>query len=97
MGKQNPLRLLAETILTAITSIESQFGAAGLEFPSLNDSFDPTHPTTGLLFHPDVVANTAIVSAAAGQLLATVRPPQVTMMETTISVRSFAFLGWVGY
>jgi hypothetical protein len=86
MGKQSPIRLLAETILNAVSRIEHQFEAAGLEFPSLTDPFNPLDPTTALLFNPEVAANGALICGAAEQLLVSVRPPPLVVMENAIAV-----------
>lgn len=86
MAKQSPLRLLAETILSAVSHIDAQFEAAGLEFPSLNEPFNPFDPTTGLLFHPEVSTNGAVIIAAAEQLLVSVRPPPLVVLENAIAV-----------
>ena len=86
MGKQSPIRILAETILYAVSRIEDQFEAAGLEFPSLTDPFDPLDPTTALLFSPEVATNGALICGAAEQLLVSVRPPPLVMTENAIAV-----------
>ena len=86
MGKQSPIRLLAEQILSAVSRIEDQFEAAGLDFPSLADPFNPQDPTTALLFSPEVSANSALICGAAEQLLVSVRPPPFVVLENTLAV-----------
>ena len=86
MGKQSPIRLLAEQILSAVSRIEDQFEAAGLEFPSLADPFNPLDPTTALLFSPEVAANSALICGAAEQLVVSVRPPSLIVLENTLAV-----------
>jgi hypothetical protein len=83
---KSTLRLLAETILNAVTRVEDQFEKAGLDFPSLNDPFDPTHPASGLIFKPEIAADVALVVAATEQLAVTIRHPVSTSYDAAMSV-----------
>jgi hypothetical protein len=86
MAKKSSLRLLAETILDAVSIIDGRFEGAGLECPSLSDPFNPMNPATALLFHPDIAAQGSLIYAAADQLLASVRPPPLVMMDSALAV-----------
>lgn len=80
---------LAETILEATSRIDSQFEAAGLKVPSLSEPFNPADPATPLLFHPNVAADVALVSGAAEQLIACIKPPPLSVFELALSVSIF--------
>jgi hypothetical protein len=80
------LRLLADAISDAVTVIEDRFEAAGLDFPSLHDPSDANHPSTALLFEPDVATNVAIIVGATEQLSVSVRPPAIVVLETILAV-----------
>jgi hypothetical protein len=83
---KSTLRLLAETILNAVTRVEDQFEKAGLDFPSLEDPFDPSHPTSDLIFKPEVAADVALVVAATEQLAVSIRHPISTSLDAAMSV-----------
>ena len=82
------LRLLVDTISSAVTGIDDQFEEAGLDFPSLHDPFDDKHPSTALLFDPDVAANVAVIVCATSteQLSVSVRSPTTVLLETPLIV-----------
>jgi hypothetical protein len=89
---KSTLRLLAETILDAVSRVEDHFDNAGLDFPSLDDPFNPTHPTTALLFRSEVAADIDIVVGATEQLSVTISPPMRVILEAAVSVNLLQML-----
>lgn len=83
---KSTLRLLATLISDAVDQIESDYSSAGLEFPSLDDPFDPTQASNNLLFSSKISQQAAIIVGAAEQLSVTVRPPQNVIFETAFGV-----------
>ena len=91
------LRLLVDTISSAVTAIDDRFEEAGLDFPSLHDPFDDKHPSTALLFDPDVAANVAVIVCATEQLSVSVRSPTTVLLETSIAVCLFHIYLTINY
>jgi hypothetical protein len=85
---KSTLRLLLDTIVDAVMRVDDQYEKEGLDFPSLNDPFDPADPASTLLFKPEVAADIALVVAATEQLSVTMRPPSSVIMDAAFSVRS---------
>jgi hypothetical protein len=85
---KSPLRLLGDIITSSIDQIESTLASSKLEFPSLNEPFDPTKPVEAALVTPDILAATSSIIAAASQLIATVRHPANTIIDDALCVRA---------
>lgn len=63
-----------------------------LDFPSLDEPYDPLSPTEALLSHPTVVHATKLIVSATGQLTATVQRPFLTICDASMGVRGLAHL-----
>ena len=59
---------------------------APLDFPSLDESYDPLSPAEALLSHPTVVHATKLIVSATGQLAAMVQRPFLTICDATMGV-----------
>jgi hypothetical protein len=75
------LSALLSLISSGIADIESAYAANGAKFPSLDEPLRPD-PMEG-----KVVAAANLVVAAAAQLIATVRPPPLSVFEAGAQVR----------
>ena len=86
----NPLRSLAEIIASAVTTLETQFSSQGLDFPSLDDPYEPNKLDNGI----EVVNARRMIVAAAAQLIATVSMPTDLMKECSTAMFTTATLGF---
>lgn len=57
-----------------------------LDFPSLDEPYDPLSPAEALLSHPTVVHATKLVVSATGQLAAMIQQPFLTICDATMGV-----------
>lgn len=57
---------------------------APLDFPSLDNPYDPLSPAEALLSHPTVVHATKLIVSATGQLAAMVQRPFLTICDATM-------------
>lgn len=78
------LKALSDIIKTSIDQIERTTKANGLVFPSPHTAFSPETEAARLL--PDVVDAVSLVTAAAAQLTAYVRPPPMTVCSMAMLV-----------
>jgi hypothetical protein len=85
---KSPLRVLADILSDAVDRIDSQYSAANLSFPTLDDPFDPEQPADILLGHQAVVEQAKIVVGVADQLCAMVTNPSSGLMEVGMAVSS---------
>jgi hypothetical protein len=85
--KKSSLRVLADIISDAVDRIDNEYAAAHLDFPSLNELFDPKDPANVFLADAQVIKNTSLVVAAAEQLVATIRPPVIVAGDLGLVVR----------
>ena len=65
---------------------------APLDFPSLDEPYDPLSPAEALLSHPTVVRATKLIISATGQLAATVQRPFLTICDATMGVSDRVYL-----
>jgi hypothetical protein len=79
-----PLRALLALISSRIDEIESIYDKHGTSYPSIDEPFKPIPQSV----EKATLEHTAIAIAAAGQLMASLRSPVATVMETAQSVRS---------
>ncbi|KAF8995998.1 hypothetical protein BDQ17DRAFT_1330195 [Cyathus striatus] len=63
----------------------SQYCDKPLDFPSLDDPYDPTSPAEMLTSHPTVVVAINRILAAAGQMTATVQTPFMAICDATMA------------
>jgi hypothetical protein len=92
------LRALQAIISGSINDIERIYTRASgpevaqlsdyLDFPSLDDPYDPTSPAEALSSHPIVADAVREIIAAAGQLIASVQQPTIAMTEAALIVSS---------
>lgn len=61
-----------------------------LDFPSLDNPFDPNSPSESLTSHPVVISAVNRIVAAAGQMSATVQIPFLTLCDAGMGVRAFS-------
>jgi hypothetical protein len=83
---KSSLRVLADIISDAVDSIDSQYAAANLVFPTLDDSFKLDRPADVLLGHQSVVDQANIIAAAAEQLCVLSKSPSSILSETGMAV-----------
>lgn len=83
------LRTLNAFITSSLDSIESTLQARGQQFPSPSQPFTPE--TEAPRNAPDVMVSCQILTAAATQLIAAVRPPGITAITTATQVRVLAY------
>ena len=67
-------------------SEDEQLKKIPLDFPSLDEPYDPLSPAEALLSHPTVVRATKLIVAATGQLAAAVQRPFLTICDATMGV-----------
>jgi hypothetical protein len=73
--KASPLRHLVDILSDAVARIDEKYASANLEFPTLDKPFNEKDPACLLLSDPDVTPLSALIVAAADQLIASARPP----------------------
>ena len=88
--EKSPLRLLGDIISHSIDRIESQLAEASVNFPSINEPYDPTSKAEMALLNPAILHATSLIVAAATQLLATVRHPANTTIDDALAVSEHA-------
>ncbi|KAH8998235.1 S-adenosyl-L-methionine-dependent methyltransferase [Lactarius hatsudake] len=91
MSSTSPLIALARIISQGVQTLESAYSKKNLSFPSLDEPFKPSP----LDDDPDVGNTTRLVIAAAFQIIATVRPPQETILDYAPAMYLSATLGVV--
>ena len=77
----SPLRQLADIISTSVDKIDTAFSAANLQYPSLNEPFNPTSPNEGLSMSPEVIQAATLAVAACAQLSATINVPALSLYD----------------
>lgn len=63
-----PLRRLTSIILSSIESLEHRFSVSSIDFPSLDEPFDPSSKAEEVLLEPDMMMNVSFIVAAASQV-----------------------------
>lgn len=63
-----------------------------LDFPSLDEPYDPLSPTEALLLDPTVARASKLIVSATGQLAAMVQRPFLTICDATMSVNDHIHL-----
>lgn len=67
-------------------SEDEEISRAPLDFPPLDEPYDPLSPAEALLSHPTVVRATKLIVSATGQLAAVVQRPFLTICDATMGV-----------
>jgi hypothetical protein len=75
------LSTLSELISSGISSIEATYAKNGAKPPSLDEPFRGPGP-----LDVEVIQSAAVVIAAAGQLIATLRLPPLTVLDACAGV-----------
>lgn len=83
MAAISPISALSAIISSAVANIDAAYAAQGVTFPSLDEPFRPS-PMDG-----KVQDATNLIIAAAAQLIATVRPPPLTLLDAAGAVGIF--------
>ena len=73
-------------------SEDEETNRAPLDFPSLDEPYDPLSPAETLLSHPTVVRATKLIVSATGQLAAMVQRPFLTICDATMGVSDCIYL-----
>lgn len=76
----------AQYSLSPRISEDKELNGAPLDFPSLDEPYDPLSPAEALLSHPAVVHATKLIVSATGQLAAMVQRPFLTICDATMGV-----------
>ncbi|KAG7098349.1 hypothetical protein E1B28_000308 [Marasmius oreades] len=79
------LRQLADLISASVDTIDSHFSRNDLNFPSLNDPFNPASPAEALLRNPDLVKHIMTAVSACSQLIATINMPMSSLADAAFS------------
>lgn len=74
------------------TSDDEELNRVPLDFPSLDEPYDPRAPAEALLSHPAVVHATKLIVSATGQLAAMVQRPFLTICDATMGVSDPIYL-----
>ena len=85
-AKVSPLRQLADIISSSVDKIDAHFDNLGLDYPSLDISWDPTSPSELASMSPAVVQASMLIVSACGQLSATVHSPSLTLFDAAAGV-----------
>ncbi len=81
---KSTLKALAQLILQNVDVLDASIQTSGGKEPSLND---PYNPKTDYPYHdPAVLRASDVISAAAVQLLQTVRSPQMCLISESVMV-----------
>ncbi|KAJ6548615.1 O-methyltransferase [Mycena capillaripes] len=83
MGSIATLRLLANIITESLDSVELVYQKAGLNFPSLDEPFNPSDPAETLRQEKEVAASVNNIMAAAAQISTTVCDPMRVAVNTS--------------
>lgn len=81
------LRRLATIINESLDVIENVFASSGTPFPSLDEPFNPTHPSEMKQRDPEVAAAALNIVAATAQLSAAVSTPGISLWNASNAVR----------
>lgn len=79
------LRQLHDLIGTSLSTIEKAYSNASVAYPSLDDVYDPTSQEEKLLFHPEVANASSLLVSAAEQIIASIKPPQITLSDNLMA------------
>ncbi|EJD35088.1 S-adenosyl-L-methionine-dependent methyltransferase [Auricularia subglabra TFB-10046 SS5] len=77
------LRQLLKVLSEAVDALESELQPHGVDFPALNEPYDPTSRAETALGSDAAVKAAELIVAASAQLCATVRPPAMIVLEIT--------------
>lgn len=80
------LSALSALISSGVASIEATYAKNGATFPSLEDPFRGPEPL-GL----EIMESAALVIAAAGQLIATLRLPPLSVIDAAAGVQTLLY------
>ena len=87
---KSTIKALAELILQNVDVFDASIEASGGREPSLDN---PYNPEADYPFHnPDVARASDVISAAAMQLIQTVRAPQMCLISESVMVSTAPFL-----
>ena len=97
MPSASPLRQLADIISASVDRIDAQLLQAKVDYPSLDNPFNPTSPSEAATATPEVVQSSFLVVAACAQLSAIVKMPALTLYDAvggvSESIVSLSVLG----
>ena len=82
----SPLRRLVNILSDAVTRIDEKYASANLEFPPLDKPFNQKDPAWLLLSDPDIAPLSAVIVAAADQLIVSARHPIQAVLDIAQSV-----------
>jgi hypothetical protein len=85
------LSTLATIISSGVQTLESAYARDGQTFPSLDDPFEPRSLDQDLA----LLETRRLIVAAAAQIIASVRMPAETILESTLGVCMTSTLGFV--
>jgi len=85
------LSALANIISSGVQTLESAYAENGRTYPSLDDPFDPS----GLDQDRVLVETRRLIVAAATQIIACVRPPAETVLESMAGACTTTTLGFI--
>jgi hypothetical protein len=85
---KSPLRVLVDILSDAVAHIESEYAAANLSFPTLDDVFDSNSPADILYGKKSILEQSKVVVAAAEQLSVMVTEPSNVLLMTSMMVSS---------
>jgi hypothetical protein len=81
LSNMSSLSVLSALISSGVASIEAKYAENGAIFPSLDEPFRGSSP-----LDLEVMESAAVVIAAAGQLIASLRLPPVTVIDAATGV-----------
>ncbi|KIY52438.1 S-adenosyl-L-methionine-dependent methyltransferase [Fistulina hepatica ATCC 64428] len=84
MASVSALRQLANIISASVDRIDAAYKDAGLSYPDMSASYDPTTQSEKLAMTPELVHESKLIVAAAGQISALAHVPALTMMSTVM-------------
>jgi hypothetical protein len=91
MESISTLRLLANIINDAVSTMERVYTQTGVLLPSLDDPFNPDDPAESLRQDKEVFTAVKNIRAAAAQISATVCDPARVVLNTANAVGPLAF------
>lgn len=87
---KSALKSLAELILQNVDVLEASLKKRGANVPSLDEPAIPGPDVTN--GDPELMATNDITCRGAWQILNILRPPQLTLLQDAVSVRTHVFI-----
>lgn len=89
------LRLLYDIIGTSLSTIETVYSDAKEMYPYLDDIYVYDSPAEQLLYHAEVAKAASLITAAAEQMMASLKPPYNALFDSVLVYQLPACIAYV--